>query len=415
MNNMDWNELNNDAGVMPNRVQFPEQSENPPTTAPFNFVPFSDYVIYRYFENKSLPELCPMNSSGGSVFSGRIDIRITAQTPIFVSDRKNRFQWNNEGRCCIPGTTLRGLLRSNMDILGFGGIAERRHYAQKIDNTKGRSIVDYIPEEVKLLSHKNMEQDANGQSSQKVRIIDYTDGIMGFVDNNYRRASRVRIEDFSTDGKVQFQKDAGFQICTPTVRMPLCTYLRGDTIPGRKQYWHKSVTKSSTKKTGNSVRLFYPAVAGTTFRGSIHYDNLYADELGLLLWCIRLEENCFQSIGYAKSQGYGRVKIEIEKLMEFNPEKAYQKLDYCMDQAADNRIGELIKHYQETAQRLLKLPDSIMRLPEIQTFISMKKLIVQGDQAKAIVSAPGIRNYSRLGTLPDAMTVARQISEAEKV
>lgn len=412
---MDWNELNHDAGVMPNREQFPEQSENPPATAPFNFVPFSDRVIYRYRGNEFLPGLSQLHYSQESVYSGRIDIRITAETPIFVSDRKNRFQWNNEGRCCIPGTTLRGLIRSNMDILGFGGIAERRHYIQKIDNTKDKSIEDYIPEEVKLLNQKNMKQNTNRQGKQRVDNTDYTDGIMGVVDDNYRRASRVRIEDLAADGEVQFQKHDGYQICVPTVRMPLCTYLRADAIPGRKQYWHKSVPRVSIKKTSNSVRKFQPAMEGTVFRGSIHYDNLLADELGLLLWCIRLEENCYQSIGYAKSQGYGRVKIEIEKLMEFNPEKAYQKLDYCMDEAGDNRIGELIKHYQETAQRLLELPDSIMKLPEIQTFFTMKKLIVQADQAKAIVSAPGIRNYSRLGTLPDAMTVAQQISKAEKV
>ena len=93
--------------------------------APFQFVPFSTKVLIPY---RSADELPRHDAILPNLKSGEIHISLRAETPIFVSDGKRypdniqRFFRGANGKRMIPGSTLRGLLRENMQILGFGVI-----------------------------------------------------------------------------------------------------------------------------------------------------------------------------------------------------------------------------------------------------------------------------------------------------
>ncbi len=90
--------------------------------APYNFVPFAEHPVFRY---NSMDELPSHNAIDGSLLTGEIHIRVQAKTPIFVgktsegTEREHFFR-DLAGRFAIPGSTLRGLIRENMQILGFG-------------------------------------------------------------------------------------------------------------------------------------------------------------------------------------------------------------------------------------------------------------------------------------------------------
>lgn len=49
---------------------------------------------------------------------------MTAQTPIIVDGGDSHFYKNKDGKAAIPGSTMRGLVRSNMQILSQSSIVD---------------------------------------------------------------------------------------------------------------------------------------------------------------------------------------------------------------------------------------------------------------------------------------------------
>lgn len=88
-----------------------------PIRAPYNFVPFSNKVLCRYGSVKELPSHDRLDKN---LHSGEIHLTIEAKTPLFISDGNDHFFRTPAGTCAIPGSSLRGLVRENMQILGFG-------------------------------------------------------------------------------------------------------------------------------------------------------------------------------------------------------------------------------------------------------------------------------------------------------
>lgn len=103
-----------------------EQVKKTYSRAPYNFIPFSA-VVPKVAER--VGELPAHNEINDELFSGKINLDIMAATDIFVggSTRNGReeelFATDFQGREVIPGSTLRGLVRSNMQILGFSSVA----------------------------------------------------------------------------------------------------------------------------------------------------------------------------------------------------------------------------------------------------------------------------------------------------
>ena len=125
---------------------------------------------------------------------------------------------------------------------------------------------------------------------------------------------------------------------------------------------------------------------GTEFRGVVRYRNLSEEELGLLLWCLRLEDGCYQTVGMGKPHGYGRVKLTIRALREFNPERLYgadlsaTPWDEFRGEQAAQRVERYIKTYDASAGRELKRlykikGSSASSMPEIRDFFFIKRAV----------------------------------------
>lgn len=84
--------------------------------APYNSVPFSEKVLVYQGEIPAHDAVDP------GLKTGEIHVTLTAETPVFVSDGNRNdphfFQGPN-GRFMLPGSTIRGMVRQNMQILGF--------------------------------------------------------------------------------------------------------------------------------------------------------------------------------------------------------------------------------------------------------------------------------------------------------
>ena len=99
------------------------------TRAAYNFVPFPEEALT--LDPSTLPRHDVLDPK---LHSGEIHVTLRAETPVFVSDGKverdpvdgtNKplhFFKDGQGRYAIPGSSLRGLLRENCQILGLGRV-----------------------------------------------------------------------------------------------------------------------------------------------------------------------------------------------------------------------------------------------------------------------------------------------------
>ena len=96
--------------------------------APYNFVPFSKKV--RQYDQKSLPghdNVTMKNAEEAEeLISGEISYEITAISDIFIGSgaktgngAADLFYRNARGQYAIPGSTIRGLIRNNVQILSL--------------------------------------------------------------------------------------------------------------------------------------------------------------------------------------------------------------------------------------------------------------------------------------------------------
>lgn len=96
--------------------------------APYNFIPFPGNPVYIEDEN-NIPgqnDISEKPESGEKLFSGEIRYTLESMTPVFVDDGtpQHRFCRNAAGEYMIPGSTMRGLVRSNAMILGLGNVRD---------------------------------------------------------------------------------------------------------------------------------------------------------------------------------------------------------------------------------------------------------------------------------------------------
>lgn len=195
----------------------------------------------------------------------------------------------------------------------------------------------------------------------EVSLLDYPYSILGFAGSETAYRSRVSFGDFEVKGTPK---------TTPPVKIvlgnPKPSYYPGYAkdgkhyneedfqLRGHKQYWLKEekAVKAEKEKVASWM---HPLEKGTKFQGVIRYRNLHEDELGLLLWSLRLEDGCYQSIGMGKPYGYGRMKLTIDELQEYDFTSLYSADGLCKGPTPvqEERISTYIAAYESFAEKLL--------------------------------------------------------------
>lgn len=94
--------------------------------APYNFISFAESPWLPY---QSIDDLPPHDRIDPQRRTGELHITLTAKTPVFVAGEKgrspgdaSRFFRTPDGALAIPGSTIRGLTRENMQILSFAPV-----------------------------------------------------------------------------------------------------------------------------------------------------------------------------------------------------------------------------------------------------------------------------------------------------
>ena len=114
--------------------------------APFNFVPLSERIL-----NPDWSGLVSQDKPLSDGICGTLDIEITAKTPLLVGDeqikesgKEGKVHFNRlpNGRYAIPGTSLRGMLRSVLEIATFSGmkIVENQRFSVRDLQNQNRDL-----------------------------------------------------------------------------------------------------------------------------------------------------------------------------------------------------------------------------------------------------------------------------------
>jgi len=126
--------------------------------APYNFIEFPDKVVYRYDDIDKLPK---HNIFCENLKTGYIEFEFENETPLYIGSGIEGIQFEVNGTPKIPGSTMRGLVRSNCEILSHsypdfvedrkflfrqmaGSGIVRTQYNLKLNETGGFNISDKV-------------------------------------------------------------------------------------------------------------------------------------------------------------------------------------------------------------------------------------------------------------------------------
>lgn len=221
---------------------------------------------------------------------------------------------------------------------------------------------------------------------QNPNLLDYPSAMMGYARGNKKAyRSRVSFGDFAAPvgvrpmGKVTNAAGEPKASFFPGYVKDGKHYSEEDfELRGYKQYWLKPAKASPPPNANKNVGYsMYPIPAKTEFTGVIRFQNLQEDELGLLLWCLRLEKGCFQTLGKGKPYGYGRMSVKITGLYEYDMKKLYSLQGIYSGKTPIDaaEIDQYIDAYVRYASEKLhqKKKRTIRDFSEIQDFFYLKQ------------------------------------------
>lgn len=222
-----------------------------------------------------------------------------------------------------------------------------------------------------------------GESS----ALDHPRAMFGFIQNGGYR-SRVWVGDCVAVGSPQELKPETVVLAAPKPTwyygylQPEDRYLDEDfRLRGYKQYWLKDVDYQRTGNDNKKVNtILHPLPAKTEFTGVIRFRNLSEQELGLLLWAIRLEEGCFQSIGMGKPFGLGRMSVRIDELRLLDRERAYSDLTASPWTVCTEKVADYIDGYDKTLLAGRGGTERVSERSEIRDFFYMRSTIRKKDE-----------------------------------
>lgn len=191
-------------------------------------------------------------------------------------------------------------------------------------------------------------------ASQSELVLDYPHAVMGYATRKDAYRSRVSVGDFRLEGEQKVLPGIRTVLGSPKVSFypnyvaEWKNYNQDDfKLRGYKLYWHKENALADLPANSNErvATTLYPLDKGSVFHGVIRYHNLYPDELGLLLWCIRLDPGCFHGVGMGKPYGFGRVKATIERLIEWDAKAFYSPESLTGAAKEPTHLEETIETY----------------------------------------------------------------------
>lgn len=218
----------------------------------------------------------------------------------------------------------------------------------------------------------------------KAGSVDYCKALFGYAAPEKSYKSRVSFSDAVVQGNVRSGTEKKLILAEPKPTSYLDYLKQNGTTPvtyntenfelrGAKQYWlHKDLVQEDRDiKNEKAASTIAPLQQGAVFIGKVRFQNLTEDELGLLLWAIRLNQESQMNVGKAKAYGYGRISLTLNEAVKFDLKRAYQSdTELCLNPFIEIDVDKAIESYKTEINKYLNKP--IDQLPHIQNFFLMK-------------------------------------------
>jgi len=260
------------------------------------------------------------------LYSGWIELAIQAETPLFIIDprpknRPEKSLCNKHGEYIIPGSSLKGMLRSVVETLGRGCMTFFDGDYEPIK--KNGRVVDYKAPYKGLVSSDFLRCTNNNELCLSCRIF----GMMRPKPVEGNSEKEVGGGKKLLLGKVNIS-----DVCAPSTsplyeRMHTADLMgpqphhkdfyldsTGTNIAGRKYYFHHATRPLDVGRETRYNRYIQPLNKETVFHGRLDFVGLTADEFAALLLAITLEEGMRHKIGYAKPLGLGSVYLNPQSM-----------------------------------------------------------------------------------------------------
>lgn len=251
------------------------------------------------------------------LYAGSLEVDIYAETPVFISDPRNvspdpkrpaQFMQNRQGEYIIPGSSLKGMLRSLVETLGNGCLT-------LFDGDYERGRVRYRGSVPPAFQHC----DTNTRLCIACRLFGMLKERTGGV-----FLGKVNIGDARSLPDKVFKYDPIYTAVLVEPKPHHESFYLDEAkkyIAGRKFYFHHSPNLDPLTAPGPILfsgrpanRFIQPLDYDTSFHARLDFANLEADEFGALLLAVCLEEDMRHKIGYGKPLGLGSVQFTPTRL-----------------------------------------------------------------------------------------------------
>ena len=281
----------------------------------------------------------------GKLYSGHLYLYIKAETPLFIRDTNVAAQdptalqehiRNNVGEQIIPGTSLKGLLRSVVETL-----------------CSGCMTVFHMPRE--YTQNPVPPSFAYCQNNTSLCIACRLFGMMQAGQRNAEVfLGKVNIGDATVyEDSLRFYDPIYTAVLDTPKPRHTAFYLDPQRryIAGRKFYFHHAREPHTVnglleiRDTGRYRNQYIePLDSGTEFSARVDFTNLEADEFAALLLAIAMEPDMRHKIGYGKPIGLGTIRIDVTELHLVDYATRYTKFrdNRGMSKYELDRITDLI-------------------------------------------------------------------------
>ncbi|SDL41941.1 CRISPR type III-A/MTUBE-associated RAMP protein Csm5 [Clostridium cochlearium] len=272
----------------------------------YEFVPFINYEPYKNRGDKS----------------GKIDLKITALTPIHVSsgsfdtiDNKKIYKSfvKSNNKVLIPGTSLKGCIRNICEAISHSCLEK---LAKNIDISKVK--------------------DKKEKSRWEKCIICDMFGTMG-------QKSKIQFSDFKEE-KVNLEIISLPQAYSPNPKKEKYFNERGN-YKGYKFYRHGI---NGIQIKGDIPYEF--VMDKSTFIGDIVYRNLSEEQLELLCFSLGLNGDIQPKIGYGKDFLYGSIKIETKDKKYIEKANNYKNIKDENIKSNIDKLTEILSYENAVTQ-----------------------------------------------------------------
>lgn len=241
--------------------------------------------------------------------SGRMEGTITTLTPLFIpGSEKNdvrQFRLNGHKQPIIPGSSLKGLMRSLVETIGPGcwWLVDRDHQDKLPPDFRQCRDRSALCPACRMFGMMQTGRDAQMLEGH-VRFDDGVCAEPSYLEPMYTPIlsnPKPRHTAWYFTGRNETKHATGL----PT---------------GRKYYYHQpTVTAASGLRTTRQHEQaqnmqIAPLDAGCSFVFTASFENVSNRDLELLLYAIVLEESMRHKLGYAKPAGLGSIEIKLTRL-----------------------------------------------------------------------------------------------------